>query len=63
MPDMSQPKSDLERVFAHIEENREGFIERVMDYVRHPSISAQNNGIKEVAVILVDMLQGMGMEP
>ncbi|SMF09482.1 Acetylornithine deacetylase/Succinyl-diaminopimelate desuccinylase [Xaviernesmea oryzae] len=59
---MTEQKSDLERVFAHIEENRESFIERVMDYVRHPSISAQNNGIKEVAAILVDMLQGMGME-
>ncbi|MGK6311625.1 M20/M25/M40 family metallo-hydrolase [Neorhizobium sp. DT-125] len=59
---MTEQKSDLERVFAHIEENRESFIERVMDYVRHPSISAQNNGIKEVAAILVDMLTGMGME-
>lgn len=59
---MTEVKTDLERVFAHIEENRESFIERVMDYVRHPSISAQNNGIKEVAAILVDMLQGMGME-
>ncbi|MGK9052737.1 M20/M25/M40 family metallo-hydrolase [Neorhizobium petrolearium] len=59
---MTEQKSDLERVFAHIEENRESFIERVMDYVRHPSISAQNNGIKEVAAILVDLLQGMGME-
>ncbi|WP_117192154.1 M20/M25/M40 family metallo-hydrolase [Rhizobium terrae] len=59
---MTEVKTDLERVFAHIEENRESFIERVMDYVRHPSISAQNNGIKEVAAILVDMLNGMGME-
>jgi acetylornithine deacetylase/succinyl-diaminopimelate desuccinylase-like protein len=62
MHEMTEQKSDLDRVFAHIEENRENFIERVMDYVRHPSISAQNKGIAEVAAILVDMLNGMGME-
>ncbi len=38
------------------------FIERVMDYVRHPSISAHNIGIREVAALLVEMLKGLGME-
>jgi len=52
----------LQRVFDHIEANRENFVTRVMDYVRHPSISAHNIGIREVASMLVEMLKGLGME-
>ena len=52
----------LQQVFDHIEENRQSFIERVMDYVRHPSISAHNIGIREVAALLVETLKGLGME-
>lgn len=59
---MTDSNDTLERIFAHIEANRTDFIERVMDYVRHPSISAQNKGIAEVAAILVDILNGMGFE-
>jgi acetylornithine deacetylase/succinyl-diaminopimelate desuccinylase-like protein len=53
---------EMEKLFAHIEENRDVFIARVMDYVRHPSISAHNLGIGEVAAMLVEMLTGLGME-
>jgi acetylornithine deacetylase/succinyl-diaminopimelate desuccinylase-like protein len=56
---MSVP-ADLEKVFAHIERNQESFIERVMNYVRHPSISAQNIGIAEVAALLVTKLTDLG---
>jgi acetylornithine deacetylase/succinyl-diaminopimelate desuccinylase-like protein len=52
----------LQQVFDHIEANREPFIGRVMDYVRHPSISAHNVGIREVAALLVEALKGLGME-
>lgn len=52
----------LDKVFAHIKANEEAFIRRVMDYVRHPSISAHNIGIREVAALLVDMLSGLGMQ-
>ncbi len=34
----------------------------MIDYVRHPSISAQNKGIAEVAALLVNMLGKLGME-
>lgn len=59
---MTTIDSRLEPVFAHIEQNRDSFIERVMDYVRHPSISAHNLGIREVATMLVDHLAGLGFE-
>ncbi|MGJ4994387.1 M20/M25/M40 family metallo-hydrolase [Bradyrhizobium sp. HKCCYLS3077] len=52
----------LEAVFEHIQIEQERFLARVMDYVRHPSISAHNVGIAEVAALLVDMLQEMGLE-
>lgn len=52
----------LQQVFDHIEANRDSFVERVMDYVRHPSISAHNIGIRELAALLVETLKGLGME-
>jgi acetylornithine deacetylase/succinyl-diaminopimelate desuccinylase-like protein len=54
--------AELQRLFDHVEANRDAFVARVMDYVRHPSISAHNVGIGEVAAILVEMLKGLGME-
>jgi acetylornithine deacetylase/succinyl-diaminopimelate desuccinylase-like protein len=53
---------DLTSVFSHIQDNQEAFIQRLADYVRHPSISAHNIGIREVAEILVRMLTDLGME-
>lgn len=53
--------STLAQVFAHIENNRETFIARLIDYVRHPSISAQNIGIGEVAALLSGHLRSLGM--
>lgn len=52
---------NLRQVFDHIDANRDTFLSRLMDYVRHPSISAQNIGISEVAGILVDHLTGLGL--
>ncbi|MCP8940368.1 M20/M25/M40 family metallo-hydrolase [Alsobacter sp. SYSU M60028] len=52
----------LDKVFAHIAANEDAFVRRVMDYVRHPSISAHNIGIREVADLLVAQLRGLGMQ-
>jgi acetylornithine deacetylase/succinyl-diaminopimelate desuccinylase-like protein len=59
---MSVVDADLQMVFDHIEANREAFLTRLMNYVRHPSISAHAVGIGEVAAILVDMFTNLGME-
>lgn len=59
---MSAAENDLAPIFAHVEENRDAFIARLMEYVRHPSISAHNQGIGEVAAMLVEMLKGLGMD-
>jgi acetylornithine deacetylase/succinyl-diaminopimelate desuccinylase-like protein len=59
---MNTADTKLQAVFDHIAANEESFITRVMDYVRHPSISAHNIGIREVAAMLVEHLTGLGME-
>lgn len=53
---------NLAKIFSHIAANEESFLARVMEYVRHPSISAQNIGIAEVAQLLVSMLGRLGFE-
>ncbi|RWK87217.1 MAG: M20/M25/M40 family metallo-hydrolase [Mesorhizobium sp.] len=56
------PSDPLHAVFEHIEKNRTRFLERLMDYLSHQSISAENIGIDEVGALLVDMLTDMGLE-
>ena len=52
----------LDQVFAHIAAHEDAFVRRVMDYARHPSISAHDIGIREVANLLVTMLTELGLE-
>jgi acetylornithine deacetylase/succinyl-diaminopimelate desuccinylase-like protein len=52
----------LPPVYDHIQVSQQAFIERLMDYVRHPSISAHDIGIREVSEILVKMLTELGLE-
>ncbi|WP_298985484.1 M20/M25/M40 family metallo-hydrolase [uncultured Roseibium sp.] len=49
-------------LFDHIDTNADEFVARVMDYVRHPSISAHDIGIRAVAGMLVRHLEGLGFE-
>ncbi|WP_430255121.1 M20/M25/M40 family metallo-hydrolase [Neorhizobium sp. DAR64872/K0K18] len=59
---MTPENTDLARVLAHIDANSDSFVERVMEYVKHKSISASNEGITEAADILVGILNGLGMQ-
>ncbi len=60
MPTTQKP--DLSPVFTHIDANQDDYIQRLMDYVRHPSISAQDIGVAEVAQLVVRMLTEVGLE-
>jgi len=53
---------DLKAVFAHIERNRDAFLERLFEYVSQPTISAHGIGIEAAAAFLVDLLKQIGME-
>ncbi|MBL4767976.1 MAG: M20/M25/M40 family metallo-hydrolase [Rhodobacteraceae bacterium] len=59
---MTSQDGTLEKVFAHIEANKDSFLKRMMEYVSHPSISAQDIGIRDVANILLAQLERLGME-
>ncbi len=52
----------LDPVFSHIDSNRQLFLDRLIDYVRHPSISAHGLGIAEVGDYLLEFLKRLGFE-
>lgn len=52
----------LPAVLAHIDARSDDYVARLIEYLRHPSISAHNIGIREVCDLLVDMLGKLGME-
>ena len=56
------PASSMEDIFSYVKTNREQFVERLLDYVRMPSISAHGVGIQEVADHLQSYLNELGME-
>jgi acetylornithine deacetylase/succinyl-diaminopimelate desuccinylase-like protein len=52
--------SALADVFAHVDDHRQEFIDRLIDYVRRPSISAHGVGIAEVAEFIAGVLNDLG---
>jgi len=52
---------NLTDLFTHIDAHRQPFLDRLIDYVRRPSISAHGLGMAEVAAYLVDWLNTMGL--
>jgi len=52
----------LSAVFDHVDRQRERSIERLIEYVRQPSISAQGIGIAEVAALLHAFLTRLGFD-
>jgi acetylornithine deacetylase/succinyl-diaminopimelate desuccinylase-like protein len=60
--DRLTPPPDLAALFAYVDAHRQVWIDRLIDYVRRPSISAHGIGMAEVAAFLVDQLGKLGME-
>lgn len=52
----------LKNIFEYIDNNNEPYVERLMDYVRRPSISVQRIGIDEVAEYIADIMEKAGLE-
>lgn len=63
---MSVPSShstpDLSGVFAYVDVHRQAFLERLIDYVRRPSISAYGEGIDVVANYIAGIMRQIGLE-
>ena len=51
----------LDDVLAHIDARSDEYVARLIEYARHPAISAQNHGIVEVSRLLVQALDSLGM--
>lgn len=54
--------ASLAPVFDYIGARDNEYVARLIDYVRNPSISAHNIGIREVSELLVKMLGDLGLE-
>jgi len=53
----------MKPIFDYIENNRQLFIDRLINYLRQPSISAHGIGMDEVADYLVSWLARLGLDP
>jgi len=59
---MSTPATpDMSDVFAYVDEHRQDFLDRLIDYVRRPSISAHGLGIAEVAEYIAAIMNRIGL--
>jgi len=58
---MSSTTPDLDDVFAYVDAHRREFIDRLVDYVRRPSISAHGQGIAEVADYIAGVMNRIGL--
>lgn len=52
----------LADVFDHIEEHEEAYVERLLDYVSRPSVSASGEGVAEVADYICAFVQEIGLD-
>jgi len=52
----------MQEAFGYIEENRQRFIEELKQLVAQPSISSYDQGVKECALLLKEMMERSGIE-
>ena len=50
----------LEKIRAYLEENKDRHIQRIQSFVQQPSVSTENNGVRECAELLVQIHKEMG---
>ncbi len=58
---LPQPAPDLSDVFAYVDAHRQEFLDRLIAYLRMPSISAHGLGIAEVAQYIADVMSRIGL--
>lgn len=52
---------ELSDIFAYIDQHEQVFLDRLIDYLRRPSISAYGEGIAEVADYIANVMGDMGL--
>lgn len=58
----TQPMPDLSDVFSWIDQHADLSLERLIDYLRRPSISAYGEGIGEVAEYIANVMRQIGLD-
>ncbi|GAB4185077.1 MAG: M20/M25/M40 family metallo-hydrolase [Roseiflexaceae bacterium] len=53
---------DLSDIYASIDQHRDSYLQRLLEYVRMPSISAHGIGIDVVGNFLLERLQALGLD-
>ena len=61
-PDLSQLPPDLQKVFAHIDENIDEHVENLQKWIRQPSISNSGEGIPESAEMVKGFFDELGCQ-
>ena len=62
-PAMARPKSrDSRRVYAEIAKRHDEAVRRLQDWIRQPSIAAENRGVREGCELLIRMLRDAGFD-
>jgi acetylornithine deacetylase/succinyl-diaminopimelate desuccinylase-like protein len=61
-PDMSQVPPDLQKVYAHIDENIDAHVEHLQKWIRQPSISNSGEGIPESAEMVKGFFDELGCQ-
>ena len=56
-PDLSQVPPELQKVYAHIDENIDAHVENLQKWIRQPSISNSGEGIPESAEMVKGLLR------
>lgn len=56
------PALNLTDVFTHIDQQADLFVSRLIDYLRHPSISAYGEGIDETAHYIAEVMHQIGLK-
>jgi acetylornithine deacetylase/succinyl-diaminopimelate desuccinylase-like protein len=54
--------TDLSDVFAYVDQHQQTFLARLIDYLRHPGISAYGEGISEVAEYIAGVMHTSGLD-
>src|SRR5262245_30298772 len=61
-PDLSQVPPDLQKVYAHIDENIDADVEHLQKWIRQPSISNSGEGIPESAEMVKGFFDELGCQ-
>src|ERR1700758_4807593 len=60
--DLAAKKSDLAKVYSEIEKRHDEAVRRLQDWIRQPSIAAENRGVSEGCDMLIRLLKDAGFQ-